>query len=187
MKNTHFLLFLLCSFVVVTSDCSQEPPVAPQSKIYESCCGSEAVEKTFGDAYIFVPNVFTPNGDGINDYFVPSRNENVDYFDAYLIYTDVGDTLLFDRVGFDFSNIPTMAWDGNREDGTPYIGAFKYEFVVFKKDGTLFTVKGSACRIECGSDASVFKGRSGCFYPAQVNADGYLDSAIPNKESDCFK
>jgi len=137
---------------------------------------------------MYVPNVFTPNGDGVNDYFVPFVNENVPAFDAYLIYTAVGDTLLFSRNGFNYNYIPSWAWDGNRPDGTPYIGPFKYEFVVFLKNNTLYTIKGSACRIACGPDAAFFKDKTGCFYPSQVDTTTkHLNQALPNSESDCFK
>jgi hypothetical protein len=186
MENMRFLVLAAGLCTVVMQGCTQEPTTL-DSKVYESCCGIEPVEYKVADAYMYVPNVFTPNGDGVNDYFVPYVNRNVLDFDSYLIYTGEGDTVLFARTGFDYNFIPTYAWDGNRLDGTPYIGAFRYEFYTFLKDNGVFIVKGRACRVECGRDASFFQKKEGCFYPNQSNAEGLLDSKLPNKEGKCFE
>lgn len=184
----HSLVFIAFLLLLNLSNCVEPTDTTTTTnKVYESCCGVEPVEFTFGDAYMFVPNVFTPNGDGINDYFVPAVNDDVLAFDAYLIYTAVGDTLLFDRNGFSYQNIPSWAWDGNRKDGTPYIGPFKYEFVVFLKNNIIYTVKGSACRVACGPDASFFTGKTTCFYPIQADTSGRLNKSFPSQELDCFK
>lgn len=189
MKKTKLLLLTTLGLALSLTGCSQEttePPPAVTDP-YEACCGAEPVEHTFGDAYMFVPNVFTPNGDGINDYFAPSINENILGFDAYLIYTPVGDTVVFVSAGYNVNNVANTAWDGLRKDGSVYEGLFKYVFTAFAKDGNLLTIEGRACRVACGPEAAVFKTKTGCFYPVQAGANGVLDTAAPNFEGDCFK
>jgi hypothetical protein len=190
MKHTHLLVVPLLLLTVFSCEGQKDPVVRDR---YENCCGTEPTEFTIKtpdagkDAYIYVPNIFTPNGDGINDFFVPSIAENIRGFDAYLIYTAEGDTLLFDRPGFDFNDIANYAWDGNRRDGTPYVGAFKYDFTVFLAGGGLHRFSGRACRVLCGPDAAVLRDKVGCFYPSQAGADGHLDKAAGNNEKGCFE
>lgn len=191
MNIKYFSSFFTASILFFLSGCSAQEPVI--SEVYEKCCGAEPIEFTYKDGYMFVPNVFTPNGDGVNDYFVPQFNDKIDaYFDTYLIYTSVGDTVLYYFSQFDVKNSISSTWDGNRKDGTPYVGAFKYEFSVYLKstDGSTdyFTIEGRACRVACGPDASVLKGKSGCFFPSQFNTDILKpDASIPNKEEACFE
>lgn len=167
--------------------CTGQDNEKPVNMDYESCCGIEPVEFNLGDAYVYVPNVFTPNGDGINDYFVPSYNDSVAGIDAYLIFTPVGDTIVFASAGYDPNNIENTTWTGLNKDGSVYTGPFKYYISAFLQNGDFIKVEGSACRIVCGPDAEVFKTKTGCFYPSQVNNSGHLDPSLPSNESDCFK
>lgn len=167
--------------------CTAQSSEPPKSTKYESCCGATPVEFTKGNAYVYVPNVFTPNGDGVNDWFTPSVNENIIGFDAYLIYTPVGDTVVFATSNFDPKNIENTAWDGMKRDGTPYIGAFRYELSMFHKDGTLYQITGTACRVECDKDAAALKENPDCFYPSQIDTtNGKLNKAKPSGEINCF-
>jgi hypothetical protein len=188
MKLAKYL-FVATVFFSLTNCSAQIDPVSvnePLTGKYEGCCGAESVEFTKDDAYMYVPNVFTPNGDGANDWFVPSINEYILGFDSYLIFT-AEDSIIFSKTGFNYDHVENYAWDGNTPDGKPYIGPFKYEFWVFVKGGGIQVIKGKACRIECGPDAAAFKGQEGCFYPSQVGANGRLDKGVPNKEVACFE
>lgn len=167
-------------------NCNGQEVEPPQSRVYEACCGAEPVEFTYDKAYMFVPNVFTPNGDRKNDYFAPFHNEEILGFGSYLIFTPVGDTVLFATTEYNPKNIENTAWNGLRKDGQAYAGLFKYRFTVFLKGGALYRVEGQACRVVCGADAKVFRDKKGCFYPVQADNNGRLNKDAPNQESGCF-
>lgn len=156
------------------------------SQAYESCCGSQPVEFTLGNAYVYLPNSFTPNGDGTNDWFMPFISGDAGEIQEFTILSAEGDTVLFQRPTFDYSRISMYAWDGMRKDGSAYKGLFKYGMRLITKQGKLKIVEGQACCIRCGPDTKFFQNKRGCFYPVQVNADGRLDSKLSTRESGCF-
>lgn len=87
---------------------------------YQSCCGASPVEyhNFNADAHVFVPNIFTPNGDGQNDRFQPFVNGNIDHIEDFQIFSLTGDSLLFYRQVFDFNDVENYGWNGIRPDET---------------------------------------------------------------------
>jgi gliding motility-associated-like protein len=60
---------------------------------------------------VFLPNVFSPNGDQINDKFFVNANEDVHSIDLFAIYDRWGE-LMF-RIKDILPNDPQYGWDGN--------------------------------------------------------------------------
>lgn len=60
---------------------------------------------------ISVPNVFTPNGDGVNDLFRSEYNTNA--FDEYIMH-------IYNRSGqlMFYADRPAQGWDGRTASGT---------------------------------------------------------------------
>ncbi len=86
-----------------------------------------STETPFAD--LFIPDAFSPNGDGLNDVFHPVVNENYDIAD-YELY-------IFDRYGrILFSTNDYMeGWDGTIRGANAPIGVYNYLIIVKGKSG----------------------------------------------------
>ncbi|MCD4709861.1 MAG: gliding motility-associated C-terminal domain-containing protein, partial [Bacteroidales bacterium] len=90
--------------------------------------GCEEVDSVFIDVIedIHAFNVFSPNGDGINDYF---EIENAERFPEMLVevYSRWGDQL-FSTVGYDSGN----EWDGTARGKEAPVGTYYYIIVPYQ-------------------------------------------------------
>ena len=75
------------------------------------CKASDSVSIFFtcSESQIFIPNTFTPNGDGQNDIFYP-RGSGVSMIKAFRVYNRWGE-LMFERENIQI-NDASNAWDG---------------------------------------------------------------------------
>jgi gliding motility-associated-like protein len=97
------------------------------------CLVNEVVDWGF-----FIPNAFTPNGDGTNDYFGP-MSYNMEKYTSYDMY-------IYDRWGemiFHTDN-PDINWNGRAKNGTALCSQGIYTWLIFVKDkyGMLYKHKG---------------------------------------------
>lgn len=189
MKNFKFYTLMGIFVGLSFSGCSQDAtnPAVVDTTVYEDCCGNSPVEFKNGGVYVYVPNVFTPNNDGVNDYFFPIVDGNVEEVVNYTILSQKDDSLIFFRPTVYYKDLPNSVWNGLRQDGTTYIGAFKYSMEVVTKSAALLKITGNACRIQCGQEAAVFRSKQGCFFPSQIDTSGKLDPLLPTLEQGCFK
>jgi len=157
-------------------------------KEYESCCGTEPSVLESGKTYVYIPNVFTPNGDGKNDIFHPFVNNNITrigYFEVF-VETDTSTILLYQVTNVSIDEVKKKGWNGLDKEGKPHKGYFTYSIYFHTRDKGAFILKGAACAVLCGEDSAIFKNREGCFYPEQVDSDGVFNKSIKNSETDCF-
>ena len=82
---------------------------------------------------IFLPNAFSPNGDGKNDRFYPFGGKSVEAVVSFRIFSRNG-MLVFEQSGF-LPNNPDNGWDG-RFNGQPLnAGVYVYQVEFTFKDG----------------------------------------------------
>jgi len=82
---------------------------------------------------IYIPNVFSPNGDGINDRLLISAASEVEEIESMEIFDRWGN-LVFAAKNF-LPDDPTNSWDGKREGVTLNPAVFAYKMMARFKDG----------------------------------------------------
>ena len=77
--------------------------------------------------HVFAPNIFSPNGDGENEWFYLQTDETILSIPSLMIF-DRWDNMVF--LGEDFlPNVPDLGWDGNflGKPMNPQVFVFKAE------------------------------------------------------------
>lgn len=183
-KITSYLFFLLVVFTLAQCDDGLVLYDEPET-LYGDCCGTDSVEFHVGNARIYVPNVFTVNGDGINDLFFPFFNDKVAKAELFQI-SNSKLVVMHLAKSVDLQNPAAQGWDGKDPDGKIYAGQFRYALYVTDDTGFTQAIHGTACSIVCDTSAHIFKTKEGCYFSTQHDGNGGLDPSLPSFEGDCF-
>lgn len=89
--------------------------------------------------FITIPNAFTPNGDGLNDTFIPKiravSNFSMDIFNTW------GEKL------YSTSSLESQGWDGTHQGQTSPPGNYLYQITYTSREGEQFTRTGGVTLI----------------------------------------
>ncbi len=97
------------------------------------------------NSQVFVPNAFTPNGDGQNDVFYP-RGIGVKVIKTFRIYNRWGE-MLFEREGISL-NDAANAWDGTYKGDSPHPDVYVYVIEAVCYTGEDISIKGDVTIIK---------------------------------------
>lgn len=168
-----YKLIFLISIPLWVSACKDEP----ESPL-KGCCDNPAINEAVGNGHIYVPNIFTPNGDGINDILTIST-DSIDLIINVEVRNKEGITV-FESSTVQINN-PSTCWNG-KVNGVVIEGLYTISVSVLAADGTNHTVTGTACNFPCdGSNHAGTVSFENCQFPAQVT-DGQFDLTLPNFE-----
>ncbi len=92
--------------------------------------------------YLYIPNAFTPNGDGLNEVFSPVASmPNVKEVEELRVFNRWG-ALVFENANFDPNDL-SQGWNGTYQGSDAPSGVFMYQTKVRFLDGQLFTYSGA--------------------------------------------
>jgi gliding motility-associated-like protein len=132
---------------VTCADCF-EPFIEPLSDTWYSLTATDTagcfvkdsvLVKVIRDRSVFIPNAFSPNGDGINDHFYLQSKRNEMVLDFKVV--DRWGNLLFENANF-YTNDLSQGWDGRFQGKPLNNGVFYYLASIRFLDGEVTELRG---------------------------------------------
>ncbi len=138
-----------------------------------NCCGADPFFTVFSGGQALVPNVFTPNGDGVNDTFGPIL-EGVVSYDMTIVNTK-------DKVLYSTSS--SGRWDG-KVDGAVFSGIVGWKIELRTDDVEIINITGQVCSFE-DTDGTCPNSADNCTFENQATSSGTFDNSLPSNEAIC--
>jgi gliding motility-associated-like protein len=107
-----------------------------------NCSASQSitVEVICKDQQIFIPNTFSPNGDGVNDVFFP-RGKGIYSIRSFRIFNRLGQ-VVFERTNL-IANDAANGWDGKYQGKVLISDVYIYEMEVVCDNNQVIPFKGN--------------------------------------------
>lgn len=196
MKTFFYTLIPLSMIWTMVSCTAQEDPKPKISSVaYEPCCGLDTMVFHLGEEWVAVPNVFTPNGDGINDLFYPIRSHDSITIAIFRIFDTIYDpfnspVLMYSTHDILYDYLDQLAWKGKKKATYGFElhkGKFKYYFRAKYRDHYI-QCEGESCSIVCDEESDIFIDKPNCFFKDQFDSQGIPNSKLPSGEEagTCF-
>lgn len=181
-SKNQIAILLFASILLSFSSCKDKDDDNNPANPIEGCCGNPVLEVELGAARLYIPNMFTPNNDGINDIFYPFANAEVEEIETFRIYEN-------GKVVYAFPNFPPnnpiFGWDG-KVDGTIKQGVYDYEVTLITTIGESATYFGKVCNYQCTDGIFPVDQAPNCGFGVQHNGEGEFDPTVSPLEDSCM-
>jgi hypothetical protein len=141
MKNIHFLSTTLLFTILLFSNCCRKNETINYPFANACCCGTgfEA-----GIANLFIPNIFTPNNDNLNDALSISIGNNIKYV-VNVTIKDVNNNLLA-SIDSSYNGVDRKNWNGY-SNGNVYYGLVTINCTVVDMANTSTNITATSCSL----------------------------------------
>lgn len=174
VKSTCSILIIVSIFL---TSCKDDEPVL------SGCCDNPAINTTVGNSRVYMPNIFTPNQDGINDR-LQVYGDSIESV-ALMEIRNRDNELVFTKTNFN-AGVESEGWDGE-VNGMVEEGLYDFIIQLETTDGTVEVLQGKVCNYPCNESQSNKLDGTTCQFPTQ-HSDAQFDPNIPSGESnDCFE
>lgn len=183
---TNLLLFCSIIAFVATSKDEDFEDLDPSAFIAD-CCEANPVDAEVGAGKIYIPTIFTPDGNGLNDIFQISADSNILRIDTFLVTDQVTGNIVFNKM-----NITEITaengFDGVVSD-TIIATQYFYQIIVTSTDSVRQQFFGGICCLPCQEPLNIPTPASigNCAYPIQYDViNGYDETIDAGEDLDCL-
>lgn len=169
-------IFILSSFFL--TNCNKEGP----SPLH-GCCDNPPIADTLGNTDVYVPNIFTPNGDGLND-LLTVYGDSIARIVSFEIRSSRGNVVF--QAEDVLQTDPGAGWDG-KVAGVLKKGLYSIKLIVEADDGTTGAFHGSVCNFPCGLSGDEERISSvGCHFGNEWHCWLFDDGCLNLDYEGCF-
>jgi gliding motility-associated-like protein len=186
MKNSFLSLFSLLLFSMLYTGCSDDDE---QPNFYVGCCGTEPATYLVDGVNIYIPNSFTPNNDGINDFFSANLASPLpeNFIIKEFIITSRAGQSLFEAYDVQPNDLAS-GWNGRvASNNELYVGLFNYRITIEDTSGNEQIIESTACAIRCEEDITVaLDNPENCTFGLSHDGEGGYNPNLDSGESSCL-
>lgn len=157
----------------------------PDESTLRGCCENPPINAQVGNGHIYVPNIFTPNGDHINDQLIIST-DSIRFVTSLKIINNLN------RIVFEMSDFSpngwVSVWNGT-VDGKVREGIYFISLKVVSEDNTFLSLNGKVCNYACSNPATLNIEKpkiTSCTFGTQ-SMNGYYIPGIQPDPNPCFE
>lgn len=191
--NQYFPFCILFAILLVSYSCGSnssddividddpEPTV-----VYSSdCCKIPPLEGCVGGGHFYVPNAFSPEGDGFNDFFCVYVGRGIKEVEAFKV-SDADGAIVYEINNYIPSGLfsSEYCWDGRLADNSIQEDIYSYEVRITNLRNETMDFDGFVCLRTDGVDnhLSCVDLEANCAFGTQHNGEGSLDINLPHYE-----
>lgn len=178
MKN--LFSFLLISIVLFSCGPNTTTPNTTQITLsYPNACCCNTIFN-IGAGKIYIPSMFTPNNDGMNDAFRVIGDSNIKYITNVVIINSLN--IAIATIDTMFSLNTTKNWNGKLIDNLTYEGNFSCTFNVVDKTNAYYSYTGnSASYIKTTHANTLISNYANCKFEDQFDNTSFTTPYLTNE------
>ena len=136
-----------CESLILTPEKSLEILLTAQT-VRGGCLSSDSLKINVRDVRrVYIPNAFSPNNDGVNDYFtIFGKAPNVQQINNFSVYSRWGE-LVYEAKNF-LPNDTSNRWDGTFKGNALAVGTYVYAVEILFLNGEIGFYKGDVSLIK---------------------------------------
>ena len=158
-------LLLLLSAAFILLNCNR-------TKIDKCCTGVPQITAV-DTSVLAMPNIFTPNADGVNDVLdVLKKNISPNGF-KFTVTSKSGRKIIFETTD------PNLGWNGNYKGKFAKEREYNFDIVATTINGSLISLSGKVCMIRDNCATGTVEN---CFFATQFNGSVF-DTSLPSYET----
>lgn len=186
-KLASGLLFMVCSWSFLATSIDEYDIITDGS--IDGCCSTGVVIDSLGGGVVFIPDIFTPNSDGLNDVFQVEADSNIARVDSFRVFTIPDDSLVF-AASYNLSDANNSNGFTGLVNDTIIPQQYRYEINLTALNGETRFYNGYVCCLPCNAPLNqpAFGTLEYCGFATKFNSEtGLYDYTNPSYETlECF-